>query len=96
MPPQYDALRLMSKNLNILPGRTITRSPRNWAVEEDKSDRVQRRRRHFSVIEGGRENHPRGHYMLREGNRRQAEYRKIERVRGGKLGYFMRYNGHIL
>ena len=31
--------------------------------------------------------------MLREGNRHQAEFRKIERVSGGQLGYFMRYNG---
>ena len=72
----------LSEPLTILPGRTITRSPRNCAAKEINSDRV-RRRLHFSDIEGGRKNHPRGHYMLREGNRHQAEYRKIERVRGG-------------
>jgi len=96
MSPQYDTVRLMLQSLIILHGRTTTTNPSNWAAKEDNSDRVRRRCLHFSEFAGGRANHPRGHRMLREGKRRHGECRKIESVRGGQFGYFMRYNGHNL
>jgi len=40
MPPQYDTVRPMSQPFTILPGRTITRNPRNWAAKEENSNRV--------------------------------------------------------